>query len=420
MVPIVPIATDPLESAEMDKVEGPWKVIVSILAFPLFFQGPVLEYMWGAQDDTYLQLFKRVFLLWPTLALIFACWITIPCVLSLIVRAKRRQFVSHFFVTWWDFGRAVFAYWGGIFKFVFVLLGALYGLIRTMLLGILLVIKDIIMMPVRLVTDAGQVYFKPGVPWTAVAMMTGWAFLEALIFTFVMTPLVSDVLGSLVGGELKGPSLQIPLYFTFLIFALGSYAVIHSLGEAIKEREIGKIIVYSIVEVIVALVETVFLYREFVDALVPWFAQHAGDNFHLGITGTLGIAFFVWLAIRAMTWFLFGSSGIPTMMAIIQRTGLEEHGGKKGSFAESSKEMFAYTSNAIEKLQKDMDWVQEKGDEVLSAFMLPPLQILASCINFCTLLVSSSHLFDLPFKKFKDVLEARNLLVQVKKSVADD
>lgn len=404
-----------------EKLEGPWKVIVSILAFPMFFQGAVVEYIWGSGDNTYLMLIKRLFFLWPTLAFIFACWITIPSVLSLVVRAKRRQFVSNLFVTWWDFGRAVFAFWGGIFKFFFVLVGAIYGLVRTLLLGILLVIKDILMMPVRLVTDAGQVYFKPGVAWTSVVMMTGWCFLEALIFTFVMTPLVSDVMGSLVGGEVKGPSLQVPLYFTFLIFAMGSYAVIHSFGLAIKERDYGKIIIYGIVEVIVAMVETVFLYREFVDALVPWFAQHAGNDFSLGIAGTLGIAFFVWLAIRAMTWFLFGVKGVPTMMAIIQRTGLEEHGGKKGgSVSESAKEMFAYTSNAIDKVKKDWDWVEEKGDEVVSAFMLPPLQILAACINFCTLLVSHTHLFELPFKKFKDVLDARNLIAQVKKTVADD
>src|SRR5260370_41805084 len=75
-------------------------------------------------------------------------------------------------------------------------------------------------------------------------------------------------------------------------------------------------------ELVAMFVEVVFLYREFVDALVPWFAQHTSGNFDLGIAGTLAIAGFTWLGIRSLSWFLFGSAGTPTIMAIIQGQGL--------------------------------------------------------------------------------------------------
>jgi hypothetical protein len=47
-------------------------------------------------------------------------------------------------------------------------------------------------------------------------------------------------------------------------------------------------------------------------------------------------------------------------------------------------------------IKENIDWVQEKGDELIAAFMLPPLQLVASAINFCTLLVAGKHMFELP------------------------
>ena len=47
----------------------------------------------------------------------------------------------------------------------------------------------------------------------------------------------------------------------FSMFVLGSYAVIHTLGLAVAQRDIPKIILYIIVEIIVAVVETVLFYR---------------------------------------------------------------------------------------------------------------------------------------------------------------
>ena len=267
----------------LEKFDGPTKVVISILAFPMFFQEPMLAFAWGVGDDFLIAMAKRLLILLPSLAIVFSCWLTILCVVSLIFRQKRREFVSSVFVTWWDLGRSIFAFWGGIFKFLFVFIGVVFGFIRVLVFGLLLMVKDILLLPVRLMSDMGRGYFVPGVPWPAVGMMLGWALLEALIFTFVMTPLVKDVLSGIAGQELEGPILQVPLYLMFLIFVLGSYAVIESFGKALKEREVNKIIIYAMIEVIVALVETVFLYREFVDALVPWFAQHAGDDFELGL-----------------------------------------------------------------------------------------------------------------------------------------
>ena len=49
-------------------------------------------------------------------------------------------------------------------------------------------------------------------------------------------------------------------------------------------------------------------------------------------------------------------------------------------------------------------------------FICPPLQILASCINFCTLILSNEHLFQLPFKSYQDILSAKELFARIEKS----
>src|SRR5208337_3050662 len=113
------------------------------------------------------------------------------------------------------------------------------------------------------------------------------------------------------------------LYFFLLLLILGSYSVLATWADAIKSKNIASIIKITAIEVVALMVEVMFLYREFVDSLVPWFAQHSSGKFDLGITGTLGIAFMAWLGIRGLSWFLFAAHGTPTIMAIIQGSGLK-------------------------------------------------------------------------------------------------
>lgn len=114
---------------------------------------------------------------------------------------------------------------------------------------------------------------------------------------------------------------------------------------------------------------------------------------------------------------------MPTVMAIIQRTGLDLDPKVKNSAGKQKEDrrlIFEYIHEAIDYLKRDVDWIHQKGDEVLSAFVLPPMQILAGCINFCTLLVSGGHLFDLPFKSIKDILDARALMMSAEKLVSGE
>ena len=382
-----------------------WSVVVSALTFPLYLQGPFLAFAWGAYDPALLAIGKRLFLLLPTLAFLLACWVSIASLLTVIFRQHRRDFVTAIFITWWDLGKAIAAFWGGIFRFVLALIVALFEAVKLVLFGVWTLIQELLLTPFRLMGHAGQSLLHSRIPWIAVSLTLLWTLIETTIFTYVMTPLVIDTFSNITGETFSEFFIRIPLFIFLYFVVLGSYAVLATFIDAVKDKDVGAILGIGAVEIIVMLLEVVFLYREFVDSLVPWLAQHS-ENFELGIFGTLAIAGFAWFAIRSLSWFLFASYGTPTILSIIKGKGLAvvpQDGQPKARPA-------TYSPRLIAQIKSDLEWLQEKGEELLAVFMLPPLQVVAAAINFCTLLVRGTHLFEIPFKSFRDITDSATLL----------
>jgi hypothetical protein len=382
--------------------------LVSILTFPLYFQLPLLVYAWGASDPFWMMSAKRLFLLLPVLGFILACWLTIACLLSIIVRSNRGEFVNALFITWLDLGKSIVAFWGGIFRFVFHLVVAALEFVKILLVSIWAVVLELIAMPFRLLGNAGHNLMYSNVPWLAVIMTLLWCVVETMIFTYVTTPLVMDTFANITGEYFTEAFLRIPLFTFLFIVVLGSYAVLATLVEAIKSKDIGSIIGVTVIELVVLSVEVVFLYREFVDSLVPWLAQHS-ENFELGIFGTLAISTVVWFGIRSMSWFLFASHGTPTILSIIRGrgTGVKQ---EREQIHQQQPRHVRPQSSFLGQIKEDMEWFQHQGEKLLGSFILPPLQVFAAAVNFCTLLINGKHLFEIPFKSIRDIKDATTLL----------
>jgi hypothetical protein len=381
------------------------KLILSILLFPLYFQYDFLYFAWGLDDTTWMMLGKRLFLLLPVLALILACWLTILCAITIIVRPNRRQFIISLLMTWWDLGKSIVSFWGGVFKFAFTFALAVFSLLKVILLGVWSLIQEIIFMPFRFVKNVGQNVVTSEIPWIAVYLTIFWCLVEATIFTYVTTPLVMDTFANLTGEALSVNVIRIPLYVFLLFVVLGSYAVLSTMIEVIKKKNISGILGILVIEFIVMMVEVMFLYREFVDSLVPWLAQYS-EGFELGIFWTIAISVFVWFGIRSLSWFLFASHGTPTIMSVIRGEGLKTE--KKR--AVSKVRLTDISFDFMDRIKKDTQWIEQKGEEVLGAFMLPPLQVVAAALNFLTLLFVGKHLFDLPFKSLDDIKESSTII----------
>lgn len=374
------------------------KQVLSVLLFPTFFQEAFIKFGWGAADHFWLLLGKRVFLLLPILAFILACWLSIACLLTVLVRQNRREFINGVFISWWDLGKSVLSFWGGIFKFVLNLSWAILGFIKIVLLGIWSLIQEIVLMPFRLLGTSARSIVSSTVPWIAVSLTLFWCLIEATIFTYVTTPLVVDTFSNITGTNLSETVVRIPLFVFLLFIVLGSYAVLSNFMDAAKSKSIPSMLGIGAIEIVVLFVEVIFLYREFVDSLVPWFAQYS-ENFELGIFWTLAISCFVWFGIRSLSWFLFAAHGTPIILAVIQGRGLalvERRQQPKTPYR-------AVSTGFIEKLKSEKAWIQQTGEQLLASFILPPLQVVAAAINFCTLLVSSEHMFELPLESLETV-----------------
>jgi hypothetical protein len=357
----------------------------------------------------WLMMFKRIFILLPALAIIVGSWITIACVVTLLFRKDRMGFISSLFITWWDLGKAIVSFWGGTFKFVFIFTVALLNVLKILLLGILNLIQEILFAPLRLMGKIGSKVISSNIPWIAVVLTIFWCLIEATIFTYVTTPLVIDTFSNITGEQLSEFTIRIPLFVFLLFIVLGSYAVLSTLVEATKEKKFSSLAGIIVIEIVVLFVEVLFLYREFVDALAPWLAQQS-ENFELGIFWTLAISTFAWFGIRSVSWFLFASHGTPAIMSVIQGKGLKLREADNASGGSDKSKPVEFSSDFMKKIKADTAWIEEKGEVVLGAFILPPLQVVAATVNFATLLMSSSHLFELPFKDFASIMDTKALL----------
>ena len=396
----------------LTNVDGISKILLYFLLFPLYFQQAFLEFAWAGGDTLVVMTLKRLFLLLPALAIILGCWVTIPAFLSVIFRQNRKEYVTSIFITWWDLGKSIFSFWGGILQFLFNLVIAILELFKIVILNIWFVIQSILFMPFKLFGGASKKVVQSNIPWIAVVLTLFWVLIEATIFTYVTTPLVVDTLSNITGEQLSMAFVRIPLFAFLFFIVLGSYAVLSTFVDSFKEKNIYQIAGIFAIEVIVLLVEVVFLYREFVDALVPWFALYAND-FSITMTGILAVSAFMWFGIRSLSWFLFASHGTPTIMAVIQGEGIKLSKKAKASKKDKKEEDgfgVDLSNELIDSLKKDVDWVQEKGDLLLASFILPPLQVIAVAINFCTLLVTGSHLFNTPFKQLDDIRDSSEML----------
>lgn len=387
---------------------GVIKIVLSILFFPIFFQTAFIEFAWGGYDSIAITVLKRLFLLLPVLSVILGCWVTIACLLTVVIRQKRQQFLIALFITWWDLGKSVVSFCGGIFKFLFNFLVALVGLTKIIILALWVMVQEVLFLPFRLIHSVGKNVVSSSVPWIAVFLTFFWCLIETVIFTYVTTPLVVDTFSNITGEQLSVSFVRIPLFIFLFFIVLGSYAVLSTMVDAVKSKNISAILGIGVVEIVALFVEVVFLYREFVDSLVPWFAQYS-ENFELGIFWTLAISMFVWFGVRSLSWFLFASHGTPTIMSIIQGKGVKlfnQNGVRKSRVG-------ILTTELMNQIKADSEWIKIKSEELLAAIMLPPLQVIAASINFLTLLITSKHLFELPFTSIDDIRKSSILIESI-------
>ena len=350
-------------------------------------------------DNLGLTILKAVVLLLPSALLVAAVWCTMASLYTLPFRSGRGGFLTALLLSWWDAGRMIWFYWAGLLRFVVVLLGWLWGLVK--LAGSLLggFLKFIFTRPLALLDWATRQYFQPGVPWIAFLFILFWSALEATIFTFTLKPTLTEVLAGITGTELSGFVVGLILWPFLFILISGSFAAIQALTEAIRTRKVSQIVSMVIVEAVVMLFEVLFLYRELIDAITPWINQQTG--FQMGFVSTLALASFGWMGVRAMTWFLFGRFGTPALLGILGRQSIA---GASGHQQQEVALQPDFWKGPITALKAETEWFRKEAREVFELMTLPVLQVLAAGLNFAVVVILGKPVFVLPFRNLEAVL----------------
>ena len=124
---------------------------------------------------------------------------------------------------------------------------------------------------------------------------------------------------------------------------------------------------------------------------------------------TLGVAALGWLAIRAMTWFLFARYGTEPLLAVIARRPLRSD-RVAGAGAASPCARWRGGGERQDDFRRELEWLHAKGEQLVEYVALPVLQLVAAALNFGTMLVASRLVFHLPFRTMKEVTETREIL----------
>jgi len=382
-----------------------WHWMWSGMSWILDLQQLVFGFIFDGTPGT--AVLKAILLLLPVAVLLASLWATMVSLYSLPFRSGRGYFLTALLMSWWDVGRMAWFYWAGMVRFLFVLIGWIGSGIKAFFRLVWNAIKSFLNSPFAILDWTSRRYFKPGVPWLAFILLILWSAIEATIFTFTLRPTMNELLADLVGFE-PNPIMLSALLYIFLFFLVGgSFACVQALNDAIKTKQYGTIISMTIIEIVVAMFEVLFLYRELVDAITPWMAQ---QGFNLGIVGTLGVAFAGWLGVRGMTWFLFGRYGTPALIAVLARETLSQ--SSSPDLAPPRQPEF--WKAPIAALKAEIDWFKGEAREMFELVTLPVLQLLASAFNFWLVVLLGRPHFTLPFRSLEDVQAATPLSVDRK------
>jgi hypothetical protein len=378
-----------------------WSWMWSGMAWILDLQQLVFGFVFNGSPG--LAVVKAILLLIPAAVLIVSLWATMTSLYTLPFRSGRGYFLTALLMSWWDVARMAWFYWAGMGRFLFVSLGWLGSLIRALARLIWNGIKSALNSPFAILDWTSRRYFQPGVPWLAFLLLILWSAIEATIFTFTLRPTMNELLADLTGFE-PNPVMLSALLYIFLFFLVGgSFACVQALNDAFKTKKYGTIVSMTLIEIVVAMFEVLFLYRELVDAITPWMAQ---QGFNMGIVGVLLLSFAGWLGVRGMTWFLFGRYGTPALIAVLARETISRDGGSVDIAPPRQPEFW---KAPISALKAEVDWFKKEARELFELLTLPVLQLMASGFNFCLVVLLGRPLFTLPFRTLEEVLAASPL-----------
>src|SRR3989475_5194476 len=213
--------------------------VVAGVAWIVPFQARIFGFVLGGESFWRLA-GMAVLLLLPAAVFIAGIWGTMVSLYTIPFRLGRSvTLMQSIALAWWDALRMVWFYWAGLVKFLIVMVGWTWGLIKVSVQLVWGTVKGAVTSPFAVLDATSR---RPGVPWPAFFMLVFWSMIEATIFTFTLKPTASELLGELTGYEVNGFAFVGLLWLFLWVLVAGSFACIQVLNEAIKSKRYGQIV----------------------------------------------------------------------------------------------------------------------------------------------------------------------------------
>src|SRR2546428_12666693 len=201
-----------------------WQDLVEFLAAPVSWipgmQREILSFLLNSASGWTAGVYW-VLPLFPAPLWIGAVWCTQLSLYTLPFRSGRLEFIKKMLLAWWDAGLAVWMFWVGLGRFFVGVVGWMFELARLGLKLIMETGRQVFTLPFKVTGDMTRSYFQPGVPWIAFLLLLFWCLLEAVIFSYVLFPTVSEVLAGVEGVENQQVPSPVPFAFLFLLISGG-------------------------------------------------------------------------------------------------------------------------------------------------------------------------------------------------------
>lgn len=394
--------------------DGIGRALQSLFFYPAAVQDALLAFVWAAEDGFWLASAKRIALLIPAAAVIFASWVCLPCLVTMPFRRAKRIYGSALIVAWWDLVRGIFIFWAGLLKFTLTLSTWAVALLRIVAMGLWLIARDLVHGVAHGARKIGRDYFGPGVPWVAVSMTLAWVISEALLLVAVAMPKLSPLMGafsSVIGSNIL---VWISAFILLFILVLSSFAGLVYVQNALQQQNRRRVGQFVLLQSFVMIFEVSILYRGLIASVVDWYLGQSASAIPMTAAEILLMAALAWTGIRSTAWVLFANVGTPAILDMIRSARRHTVTGPGTAVREEVPYDFHFIKSGARQLREDMLGINGKGDELQDAFLLPPLQIFGALVNFCALIMSHHHLFELPFQNVRNLPSAANLLVTIR------
>lgn len=366
-----------------------------------------------SSGNIFADFFQNTFLYLPVASIVIALSLTILSTITLILSKNKQRLVSSLLVNWWDLSKSIIQFWGQTLFFVCHLIILGFHFLRLITLTTCSQIVEITYKLWKNFENKNNTTSTLGKPWFAIILTIMTLFVETTLFTITTTTFFTAVLIDISHFNIS-MWLTTPLIFLILgLFNLASYLLFTDFKLSYKTRNYIALSKIFFTQIVIYFLQITFLYKELANLILTEFYKLSGVFVSTSTLSLFIISSTLWGVIRYISWKNYAKIGCEYIFNLMKA----EFPLPQNDLLFITKNEFEYGSlsnELVHKIKCETNTTKEKFDKAVIQFLLPILQIMASILNFLSMLLNAKQSINLPFDKKNETHKLRDLLENIK------